>query len=172
MCRLFNFYIGELKQDLLDFEFIVPEFFDKEKFKINTELIENKLTKEYIGESPKLEYIFKVILGSFNKKRKKPIGIFTENTVKLLNLFIDDVSKYIDNHLNKIHELELTRSGLLDFGDFFDIQYDTDADGEVYPDVYDEFSKGGANDKKKKGKGGKGVALPQELEEEPKAPIK
>lgn len=172
MCRLFNFYIGELKQDLLDFEFIVPEFFDKEKFKINTELIENKLTKEYIGESPKLEYIFKVILGSFNKKRKKPIGVFTENTVKLLNLFIDDVSKYIDNHLNKIHELELTRSGLLDFGDFFDIQYDTDADGEVYPDVYDEFSKGGVNDKKKKGKGGKGVALPQELEEEPKAPIK
>ena len=35
-----------------------------------------------------LEYIFKIILGSFNKKRKKPIGIFTENTVKLFNLFI------------------------------------------------------------------------------------
>jgi hypothetical protein len=87
-------------------------------------------------------------------------------------LFIDDISKYIDNHLNKIHELELTRSGLLDFGDFFDIQYDVDADGDVYPDVYDEFAKGGATDKKKKGKGGKGVALPQELEEEPKAPIK
>ena len=61
---------------------------------------------------------------------------------------------------------------LWDFGDFFDIQYDTDADGDVYPDVYDEFTKGGATDKKKKGKGGKGVALPQELEEEPKAPIK
>jgi hypothetical protein len=171
ICRLFNFYVGDLKQDLLDFEFIVPEFFDKEKFKINTELIENKLTKEYINESPKLEYIFKVILGSFNKKRKKPIGIFTENTVKLFNLFVDDISKYIDNHLNKIHELELTRSGLLDFGDFFDIQYDVDGADEVYPDVYDEFTKGGSSDKKKKGKG-KGAALPQELEEEPKAPIK
>jgi len=121
MCRLFNFYIGELKQKLLNFEFIVPEFFDKEKFKINTELIENKLTKEYIGESQKLEYILKVILGSFNKKRKKPIGILTENTVKLLNLFIDDVSKYIDNQLNKIHELKNTRLEPIYFGNFFKI---------------------------------------------------
>jgi hypothetical protein len=174
ICRLFNFYVGELKQDLLDFDFIVPEFFDKDKFKINTELIENKLTKEYINESPKLEYIFKVILGSFNKKRKKPIGIFTDNTVRLFNLFVDDISKYLDNHLNKIHELELTRSGLLDFDDFFSIKYDVDGADEVYPDVYSEFTKGGANDKKKKGKGGKGPAIPagQELEEEPKAPIK
>ena len=174
ICRLFNFYVGELKQDLLDFDFIVPEFFDKDKFKINTELIENKLTKEYINESPKLEYIFKVILGSFNKKRKKPIGIFTDNTVRLFNLFVDDISKYLDNHLNKIHELELTRSGLLDFDDFFSIKYDVDGADEVYPDVYSEFTKGSANDKKKKGKGGKGPAIPagQELEEEPKAPIK
>lgn len=157
MSKLFNFYVGELKQDLLDFDFIVPEFFDKEKFKINTELIDNKLTKEYINESPKLEYIFKVILGSFNKKRKKPIGIFTENTVKLFNLFVDEISQYIDNNLNKIHELELTRSGLLDFNDFFDISYDVDGDGDVYPDVYDEFSKGSVTDKKKKGKGNKSM---------------
>lgn len=174
ICKLFNFYVGDLKQDLLDFDFIVPEFFDKEKFKINTELIENKFTKEYINESPKLEYIFKVILGSFSKKRKKAIGIFTDNTVKLFNLFVDDISKYIDNYLNKIHELELTRSGLLDFDDFFSIKYDVDAEGNTYPDIYDEFTKGGTNDKKKKGKGGKGPAIPEEqvVEEEPKAPIK
>jgi len=166
ICRLFNLYVGDLKQDLLDFDFVVPQFFDKEKFKINTELIENKLTKEYISDSPKLEYIFKVILGSFNKKRKKPIGVFTENTVKLFNLFVDDISKYIDNHLNKIHELELNRSGLLDFDDFFSIKYDVDGEGNTYPDVYDEFTKGGTNDKKKKGKG-KGPVIP-ENQEEPK----
>jgi len=156
MCRLFNFYVADLKQDLLDFEFTVPRFFDKDKFKINTELIENKMTKEYISESPKLEYIFKVILGSFTKKRKKAIGIFTEGTVKLFNLFVDDISKHVDTYLNKMHELELTRAGLLDFGDFFEIQYDTDAEGDVYPDVYTEFEKG-AEESKKKGKGGKAV---------------
>ena len=153
--KLFNVYISEVKQDLLDFDFTVPEFFDKEKFKINTNLISNKLTKEYIKESDKLEYIFKVILGSFNKKRKKPIGIFTDNTVILFNVFVTDVSNYIEKYMNKIHEVELTRAGLLDFGDFFEIQYDSDGEGEVYPDVYSEFEKGASEEKKKKGKGGK-----------------
>ena len=155
LSKLFNFYVSEIKQDLLDFDFVVPEFFDKDKFKINTELIKNKLTKEYIQEDEKLEYIFKVVLGSFNKRRKKPIGIFTENTVKLFNKFVDDIDNYISKYLNKLHEIELGRAGLLDFGDFFDIQYDQDGEGQVYPDVYSEFEKGVDNDKKKKGKGGK-----------------
>jgi hypothetical protein len=153
--KLFNVYVSEIKQDLLDFDFVVPEFFDKDKFKINVELIKNKLTKDYIQEDEKLEYIFKVVLGSFNKRRKKPIGIFTENTVKLFNKFVDDIDTYISKYLNKLHEIELGRAGLLDFGDFFDIQYDQDGEGQVYPDVYSEFEKGVDNDKKKKGKGGK-----------------
>ena len=155
MCKIYNFYLDEVKDDLLNFDFIIPDFFDKEKFKINKELIPNKLTKEYLEQDSKLEYIFKIILGSFNKKRKKPIGIFTENTVKLFNLFVDEINKYIDHHLNKIHEVELTRSGLLDFDEFFDIQYDTDGEGEVYPDVFDEIQKGSDDKKKKKKDGGK-----------------
>ena len=163
--KLFNIYVNEVKQDLLNFDFVVPEFFDKDKFKINTELIKNKLTKEYIEEDEKLEYIFKVVLGSFNRRRKKPIGIFTENTVKLFNIFVDSVDGYISKYLNKMQEIELGRAGLLDFGDFFEIQYDTDAEGQVYPDVYDEFEKGVDNDKKKKGKGGK-MILPTGDEKE------
>jgi hypothetical protein len=170
MSKLFNVYVSEVKQDLLDFDFIVPEFFDKEKFKINTELIPNKLTKDYIKESDKLEYIFKVILGSFNKKRKKAIGVFTDNTVILFNTFVSDINNYIEKYLNKVHEVELTRAGLLDFGDFFEIQYDQDGEGDVYPDVYSEFEKGTPEQKKKKGKGGKGLPMPDE--EPSKTPTK
>ena len=165
VCKLFNIYISEVKSDLLDFDFTVPEFFDKDKFKINTELIKNKLTKEYISESDKLEYIFKVILGSFNRRRKRPIGIFTDNTVKLFNKFVDEIDSEIGKYMKKISEVELTRAGLLDFGDFFDIQYDTDASGQVYPDVYSEFEKGVTDEKKKKG--GKGGKMPILSEEAP-----
>ena len=160
ICKLFNIYISEVKEDLLNFEFVIPEFFDKDKFKINKELISNKLTKDYLNENSKLEYIFKVILGSFSKKRKRPLGVFTENTVTLFNSFVDDINSYIDKYLNKIQEVELSRSGLLDFGDFFEIQYDTDSEGEVYPDVYSEFEKGKGEEKKKKGKGGKMPTTP------------
>jgi hypothetical protein len=173
--KLYNIYVSEVKQDLLDFDFTVPHFFNKDKFKINTELIKNKLTKDYIKEDEKLEYIFKVILGSFNKKKKKPIGVFTENTVTLFNKFVSDIDSYISAYLNKMQEVELGRAGLLDFGDFFEIQYDQDAEGQVYPDVYSEFEKGEDTDKKKKGKGGKLPIASEETpaeEETPKVPVK
>lgn len=149
VCKLFNLYVSEVKEDLLNFDFVVPEFFDKEKFKINTELIPNKLTKDLIADSSKLEYIFKVILGSFSKRKKKPIGIFTDNTLILFNKFVDDLNHLIDNYLNKMREIDLTRGGLLDFGDFFEIKYDADAEGQVYPDVYDTFEREPSSEKKK-----------------------
>ena len=116
-----------------------------------------------------------MILGSFNKKKKKPIGVFTENTVTLFNKFVSDIDSYISAYLNKMQEVELGRAGLLDFGDFFEIQYDQDAEGQVYPDVYSEFEKGEDTDKKKKGKGGKLPIASEETpteEETPKAPVK
>jgi hypothetical protein len=149
ICKLFNLYVSEVKDDLLNFDFVVPEFFDKEKFKINTELIPNRETKSFIVDSSKLEYIFKVILGSFSKRKKKPIGIFTENTLILFNKFVDDLNQIIDSYLNKMREVELTRGGLLDFGDFFEIKFDADAEGQVYPDVYDTFEREPSIEKKK-----------------------
>jgi hypothetical protein len=163
MCKLFNIYVSDVKEDLMNFEFTIPQFYSADKFKINLELINNKLTREVIEESDKLEYIFKCILSSFSKKRKKPIGVFTDNTVVLLNNFVDTLSTMIDNHLNKMREVQITQAGLLDFGDFFEIQYDTDANQEVYPiDIYDEIEK--SAQPKKKGKGGlkPGVIIPDE----------
>jgi len=153
ICKLYNIYISEVKEDLLNFDFTIPEFFDQDKFKINIELINNKMTKEYILESDKLMYIFKVVLGSFTKRRKKPIGLFTENSVILFNRFVDDINTYIEKYLNQIHEVELNRSGLLNFDDFFDINYATDGAGDIYPDVYKEIET--SNDIKKKDKLGK-----------------
>ena len=153
--KLYNFYLSDVKEDLISFDFNIPEFFDKEKFKINRELINNKMTKSYINENPKLEYIFKIILSSFNAKRKKAIGLFSDNTVRLFNLFIDKINDIIDIHLNKTREIELTRTGLLDFDEYIDFKVDTDAGGQIYPDIFDEIQKGEEDEKKKKKNGGK-----------------
>jgi len=158
ICKLYNIYISDVREDLINFDFVIPEFFDKEKFKINVELIPNKLTKELIEDNSKLEYIFKVILGSLNKKKKKPIGVFTENTVILFNKFVDDIQTLLDNHLNKIREVQLKNKQLLNFKDFFEIEYDVDGAGESYPQVWDEIE-ASSNDKKKKGKGKGGFPL-------------
>jgi Na+/phosphate symporter len=143
-------YISEVKDDIENFEFSIPEFFNKEKFKINKELIKNKLTREVIEESEKLEYVFKVILGSMNKKKKKPIGIFSQNTVDIFNRFVDKIDQMIDNHLGKIREIEISKAGLVDFGEFLDIKYDVDGAGDVYPEVWDDMQN--TREEKKKSK--------------------
>lgn len=151
ICRLYNTYISDVKEDIKNFNFTIPKFFNKEKFRINVEIIPNKLTKEYIEEDKKLEYIFKVILGSFSKKRKKPIGIFTENTVKLFNNMVDQIQNHMDKKLNYFNQIELTKSGLLDFSTFFDINYDVDSEEEVYPTISEEdFDEPNIKDKKSK----------------------
>ena len=152
MCKLFNIYVSDVREDLENFDFTIPDFYTSDKFKINRELINNKLTLEIIDESDKLEYIFKCILSSFSKKRKKPIGVFTDSTVILFNNFVDKINTLLDNTLKKMREIQITQSNLLDFQDFFEIQYDTDADNQVYPDIYDEIQK--SSEQKKKNKGG------------------
>lgn len=155
ICKLFNIYIEDVKDDLLNFEFVIPQFFNKDKFKINKDLIPDKLTLEYINESEKLEYIFKCILSSFSKKRKNPIGVFTDNTIILFNNFVDKLYIIIDNLMNKKREIQINKSKLLDFGQYFEIDYEVDGDNQVYPmpDIFDDFEKSSSKDKKdKKGK--------------------
>ncbi len=99
------------------------------------------------------KYIYKVVLGSFNKKKKKPIGIFTENTILTFNKLVDEIQMVIDDHLNKMREVQITKSGLMDFNDFFDIKYDVDGSKDVYPQVWDEMEKSTSKKKGKKSKG-------------------
>lgn len=155
ICNMFNKYMLNVKQDLINFQFTIPEFFDKEKFKINKELIKNTITKQHLESNDKIEYIFKIILGSFNKKKKRPIGVFEEKTVVVFNKYIDDINEYIDTCLKIEQQRTATKKGLVDFGEYFEIKYDTDGEGNVYPDIYREFEKGKLNRKSKKEKGSK-----------------
>lgn len=149
ICKIFNIYIGNVKEDILGFNFVIPKFFNKDKFKLNIEVLPNKLTKEYVEEDYKIEYLFKIILGSFNKKRKKEIGIFTKNTLDLFNRFVDKINTFVDYNLNISHEIELAKSGLLNFDDYYKIKWEEDAEGKIYPNIADEVEEQEDKDKKK-----------------------
>lgn len=161
--NIFNDYISDNKENLLKWDFTIPAFFKEDKFKINTDLLSNKDTIEQIKSNDKIEYIFKCILGSFSNKRKKPIGIFNEITMKLFNKFVDDLFKNIDKNLKINREYALQKSDLKNFKDYFNLKYNSDADDQIYPDVYSQFDEeeGGSKKKKKKSiKGGK-IELPK-----------
>ena len=149
MCLLFNSYVNSIKDDLLKWDIIVPEFWNSQKFRINKEEIINKNSRQLINENPKLEYFFKCIYFSFRYVMKEPIGLLNGNMLKIFNKYIENLNNRIDAYLNKRSEDVLAKSSLVDFGDFFDIKYDTDSEGNVYPDIVDAI-KGGETKKKKK----------------------
>jgi len=98
--QIFNEYMDNIKSNIDDWNIIIPEFFKDDKFKLNTDMLFNKKTVDHIKSSKKIEYMLKVILSSFNHKRKKTIGVFNEQTVILFNEFVDKLSNHIDKLLN------------------------------------------------------------------------
>jgi len=153
ICNIFNEYSDNIKKDIKGWNIMIPTFFTEDKFRINIDLIKNDQTIDFIKSDPKLEYIFKIILGSFNKNKKKPIGIFNEKTVELFNKEVGKISNYLDSVLQINREFYLRNNDLLNFKDYFNVKYNTDASGDIYPDVNsisDKIDKEVGEEKKKK----------------------
>jgi len=149
VCKVFNEYIKNIKTDLETWDISIPSFFTEDKFRINTDLIKNEKTKDILKSSSKIEYIFKSILGSFNAPKKKPIGIFNKKTLIHFNSEVESISKHLDRVLKINREYFLQKQDLLDFNDYFKVNYSTDGDGQIYPDVFDTMDDIGGEDKKK-----------------------
>lgn len=147
---IFNEYIENIKKELKDWNLSIPEFFTDDKFRINTFLLKNETTIDLIKSDSRIEYIFKLILSSFNKKKKKPIGIFNEKTKDMFNAEVDKISNFLDGILKINREYLLRNNDLLNFKDYFNINYNVDADEEIYPDVDQLMDEIPGEDKKKK----------------------
>lgn len=153
ICQIFNDYMKNNKKNIIAWDFVIPSFFKEDKFKINIDLITNKETISYVKSSEKIEYVFKCILGSFNKTKKKPVGVFNDTTLDNFNNFIDKLDVVVDKALKINREYALQKDDLKNFRDYFNLKYEVDSQGDMYPDVYGEFEEEVGDDKKKKKKG-------------------
>jgi hypothetical protein len=148
--QIFNDYMENIKSTIDEWNIIIPEFFKDEKFKLNTDMLLNKKTIEYAKSSKKIEYMLKVILSSFNHKKKKTIGIFDEQTVVLFNELVDKISNYMDKLLNINREYNLQKNDLLNFNDYFKLKFNVDTDGKLYPNSDSSNKESEREDNKKK----------------------
>jgi len=162
ICTIFNEYIDNIKKELKDWNLSIPSFFSDEKFKINTFLLKNEDTINLIKSDVRIEYIFKLILSSFHKKLKKPIGIFNEKTVEIFNSEVDKISNLLEKVLLINREYLLRNNDLLNFKDYFNVNYSSDSQEDIYPDVNKIMSDIPSGEEKKKKEGGpeKGGMIP------------
>ena len=150
--QIFNEYMENIKSTIDDWTIIIPDFFKDEKFKLNTDMLLNKKTIEYAKSSKKIEYMLKIILSSFNHKKKKPFGVFNEQTVILFNNFVDKISNHIDKLLNINREYNLQKNDLINFNDYFKLKFNIDSDGKLYPDKFSSENDKQETDEDKKKK--------------------
>jgi hypothetical protein len=148
--QLFNLYVERRGESLELFKFDVPAYFNEDKFKINPEMINNPKTLELIKSSEKIEYIFKIILGSLRKKKNKTFGVFNETTLDFFNHYVDQIDYFLDKQLRISQDVLTNKTDVLNFKQFMELPSNQDASGKVYPDLFDTTDKIGL-DKKKKG---------------------
>lgn len=149
ICKLYNMYLEKYKDDILNFSFIVPTFFQTDKFRINQAFIKNETTIDFINTHPKLEYVFKIILSTFKTKMKKEIGIFNETTLEHLNNLIVKVHIKVEEQLNYNIKINKYSYQLKDMKDYKNITWEEDYKGYVYPDVVSLFGDYDEDKKKK-----------------------
>jgi cytidyltransferase-like protein len=64
----------------------------RKEFDINFDFIPNEEVKELLNSSAVAKKIFKILLASFRKKKKKAIGIFTKDVINQFNGTVDKIN--------------------------------------------------------------------------------
>jgi hypothetical protein len=129
VCAMFNAYCKTRMDKIINYDFTVPQFMYQDKFKINTNLITNKNTIDFIKQDEKIEYLFKIILSNFRFPKKDCNNILTKEVILNFNLIVKNIQNTIDRKL----KINKETNGLLNFDEFYKVNYSTDANGQVYP---------------------------------------
>ncbi len=114
ICQVFNDFIEKFGDTYKSMKFNEPSFMNKKSFDLNTDFIKNDKTLELLKTDESFEKLFKIILASFRKKKKKPTGIFTSELIQQFNGTVDK----IHDHLAINEPIALSESEIPTFGEF------------------------------------------------------
>jgi cytidyltransferase-like protein len=95
-------------------DFQEPEYLKKEEFRVNKKFIQNKSVIKYIEEDESFESLFKLILNSFRKIKKRAGGIIGKGTLSQFNSLVEDIKERVE----KVNESLVFESDLPTFMDF------------------------------------------------------
>jgi len=146
--KLYNMYIQKYEKNIIDFVFVVPPFFNNEKFRINQQLIKNQTTLDLINKHTKLEYVFKILLSSFQREHKKCIGIINDIALNHLNDIVRKIQSKIDVQFNYNIKLDRHTYQLKDLSKYPNIKWEEDSKGYVFPEIGKLFDDTDAQKKK------------------------
>lgn len=107
---MFNSYVKENATKYIGVNFNSASFAKSDLFKLNTKWIQNETTLTYV-ENPILSELFKIVLGSFNKKKAKETTLMNQTMIEQLNSIIDIIE-------NKVYAESTEENAIYQFNHF------------------------------------------------------
>jgi len=111
---VFSKFLEEFGYKYKGSDFQEPEYLRKEEFRLNKDLIKDPRVLKWIEEDDSYESLFKLILNSFRKIKKRAGGIITPGIIDQFNMLVSD----IDNTVRKPKTAKVSESEIPSFLDF------------------------------------------------------
>jgi cytidyltransferase-like protein len=96
-------------------DFQEPEYLKKDEFRLNKSLITDKRVLRYLEEDDSFESLFKLMLNSFRKIKKRAGGIITAGIIDQFNSVVSTIEKRVEDSDKKPAISESELPSFLDF---------------------------------------------------------
>jgi len=133
VCSVFNKFVEDKGDEYDAIDFDEPAYLKREEFDLNTDFIKDVVTLSNIDRSTALKKLFKIMLASFKKKRRKVAGIFTKEVINQFNLTVDNINAHL-----RVDQPVLKESVLPLFSEFISQRGPDAEDEDSDEDDYEE----------------------------------
>jgi cytidyltransferase-like protein len=143
ICDLFIKFISERGEDYKNINFSEPAYMKKKEFDLNRQMIPNQEALDLIDSADSYKKLFKIMLASLRKHKKKANNFFSQEVIRQFNGTIDK----INNHLSQNLRESLNENDVPLFGEFIaqrgrpEVEdEDADTDGDSVDDSDPEMT--------------------------------
>jgi cytidyltransferase-like protein len=112
---VFSKFLDEYGYKYKGADFKEPEYLKKDEFRLNKNLITDRRVLRYLDEDESFESLFKLILNSFRKIKKRAGGIITPGIIDQFNSVVSSIEKKVGTKESKPAVMESEMPSFLDF---------------------------------------------------------
>lgn len=145
---VFYKFLKEYEAKYKNADFQEPDYLRKDEFRINRDLISDRRVLHFIDKDDSFESLYKLILNSFRKIKKRPTGILTQGVIDQFNQLVKEIEDRVGSKREKKKETILESQSIPSFLDFKKnlspkkVEYvtsETDEEQESPEDTRDQF---------------------------------
>lgn len=98
MSDVFIKFLDEYAYKYRGADFQEPDYLRKDEFRLNLDMIKDKRVLKYLDTDDSYESLFKLMLNSFRKIRKRASGIITAGIIDQFNIVVNNIERVVANN--------------------------------------------------------------------------